>query len=274
MHVSNGAKHMKRCFRVMAIAALISLEQANVALAGMPMTTLSDLARMRLQTISFFLLLFLVCSWVVRLIWNAARRDFPWLPHLSFRRATGLVALWGLLFLLVLTMISGARELMTPGAWKKEGFTYKLKDEDDPAKTVANEREAERRAALDRLRAALWTYARHHDGHFPANDSPPEIPDSVWRVPDPSAMKYIYIPGLIADQGTSLLLSEPAIFGTSRLALLTDGKIVSMTESDPSASSAVTSPAPSLPVAGTLRVPSAGAKTTPITQPARSGKAP
>ena len=75
---------------------------------------------MRFQTISFFLLLFLLCSWVIKWIWNAARSDFPRLPHLSFRRAMGLVAVWGLLFLLVLTMISGARELMTPGAWKKE----------------------------------------------------------------------------------------------------------------------------------------------------------
>jgi hypothetical protein len=38
------------------------------------------------------------------------------------------VTLWGLLFLLILTMISGARELMTPGAWEKHGSTYELKD--------------------------------------------------------------------------------------------------------------------------------------------------
>ena len=36
---------------------------------------------------------------------------------------------WGSLFVLVLTMISGARELMTPGAWKKDGITYVLEDE-------------------------------------------------------------------------------------------------------------------------------------------------
>ena len=37
------------------------------------------------------------------------------------------VVLWGLLFMLVLTMISGARELLTPGAWEKKGATYQLK---------------------------------------------------------------------------------------------------------------------------------------------------
>jgi hypothetical protein len=39
------------------------------------------------------------------------------------------------LFLLVLTMISGARELMTPGAWEKKGFTYQLV-RDRPAKAA------------------------------------------------------------------------------------------------------------------------------------------
>ncbi len=68
----------------------------------MPSITLSDLARTRIQTISFFLVVFLLCSWVVRLIRNGLRKDFSWLPILSFRRAMGLVGLWGLLFVLVL----------------------------------------------------------------------------------------------------------------------------------------------------------------------------
>ncbi len=39
-----------------------------------------------------------------------------------------MVVLWGLLFTVVLAMISGARELMTPGAWEKQGATYRLKE--------------------------------------------------------------------------------------------------------------------------------------------------
>ena len=55
----------------------------------MPEILLSDLARMRIQTISFFLLCFLLCSWGIQKIWNAARRDFPRLPHLSYAELTG-----------------------------------------------------------------------------------------------------------------------------------------------------------------------------------------
>src|SRR5262245_52114666 len=96
--------------------------------AGMSRVTsvLTEIARMRLQSISFFLAGFLLSCGAVQLLWNWLRRDFPVLPRLSYPRAVGLVGLWGLLFVLVLTMISGARELLTPGAWKPEGVGYRL----------------------------------------------------------------------------------------------------------------------------------------------------
>ena len=167
-----------------------------------------------LQTISFFLVVFLVCSWVVRWHLELGPKRFPLASVPHFSPSGWLVALWGLLFLLILTMISGARELMTPGAWKKEGFTYKLKDDDEPAKAVVIEREAERRAALDRLRPPSGRTPGTTTDAFPPGDSPPEIPEEAWRVPDPSAMKYRYTPGLTADQGSVPLAYEPGIFGT------------------------------------------------------------
>src|SRR5437016_1584825 len=90
----------------------------GIALAGMPSVNLTDIARLRLETLSFFLFVFLACAKVVQLIWNGLTRDFPRLPRLGYWRSVGLVGLWGLLFLVVLTMISGARELLTPGAWE------------------------------------------------------------------------------------------------------------------------------------------------------------
>jgi hypothetical protein len=100
---------------------------------------LTDSALGRLQTISFFLLTFLASALVVMLLWNYMRRDFAWMPRMSYGRAAAAVFLWGLLFVVVLTMISGARELMTPGAWEKQGFTYKLKD---PPKASSGESSA------------------------------------------------------------------------------------------------------------------------------------
>ena len=111
---------------ILPLSCLLLL--ATPASAGMPSFTLTDVARARLEAISFFLAMFFVLSGVVQGIWNSLRGDFPRLPRLSYKRAVGLVALWGMLFVLLLTMISGARELMTPGAWEKDGLTYKVKN--------------------------------------------------------------------------------------------------------------------------------------------------
>ena len=115
---------------------------------------------------------------------------------------------------------------MTPGAWRKQGLTYTLADEEAAAKSAASLRDLDRRHALDRLRLVLWTYARQHDGRFPATSSPPEIPDEAWIVPDPSGLRYVYTSGLVADQGKTPLAYEPGVFGDDRFVLLSDGEIV------------------------------------------------
>ncbi len=101
--------------------------------------TLSKLAKLRLDAISFFLVALLASGWAIQRIWNSLAKDFPKLPRISYLRSLGLIALWGLLFLLVLTMISGARELMTPGAWRKNGLTYELAEPASPAPNNAAE---------------------------------------------------------------------------------------------------------------------------------------
>jgi hypothetical protein len=112
---------------VFAIAALAFFPAD--AIAGMPAPVrLTDIGRMRLQTISFFLLILFLSAALIQWLWNGLRPTFPRLPKLNYPRALSLVVLWGLLFVVVLAMISGARELMTPGAWEKHGATYRLKE--------------------------------------------------------------------------------------------------------------------------------------------------
>jgi hypothetical protein len=200
----------------------------------MPVVTLSDLARMRLQVISFFLLVLLVATWVIQRIWNGLRRDFPRLPALSYKRALGVVTLWGLLFVLILTMISGARELMTPGAWKKQGLTYALAEgsggkdlsQDD---TLVAENDDFRREAIARLSRALWLYAQNHDGRFPSGRDVSEISDTLWHIPESAGIRYVYIAGLKPDLGPFPLAYEPGVFGPDRWVLFADGTIQRMT---------------------------------------------
>ncbi len=182
----------------------------------MPSFDLSDVARLRLEEISFFGVLILGCALGVRLLWNSLAKDFPKLPRLSYLRSLALTTLLGLLLLLVLTMISGARELLTPGAWRKQGATYRLND-------AAGE--PLRRAAVESLRAALFDYAQKHGGQFPPHDFAPEIPERLWQAPNRDGTRFVYVAGLDAGAKTNLLACEPPELGEERFALFASGEI-------------------------------------------------
>jgi hypothetical protein len=208
------------------------------ALAGMPaplptdpdqVLRLNEPVRFRLQAISFFLAGLLLCALAVRLLWNYLASDFPRLPRLSFGKALAGVLLWGLLFVVVLTMISGARELMTPGAWEKQGFTYKLKQPSAPAEPSPL---ALRRQQLERLKGALWHFAATHKGRFPSAGEMGQVPADLWNVPDSGGLRYLYVPGLSADSSPTPLAWEPELDPEQRLVLRTSGEIVSLRSSD------------------------------------------
>lgn len=201
-----------------------------VAQAGMPAILLSDPARLRVQTISFFLLGFLLSAWGVQSIWNRLGREFPRLPRVGYLVALGGLTLWGLLFILVLTMISGARELMTPGAWEKAGYTYRLKADDraPPAEPAPPEALAERRAKLETLRAALWGLAAQHGGTLPESVEAAKLYAAVWETPHAARLPYVYFGGRkLGDPAP--VAAEPEIFGAERLVLCADGQLKLMT---------------------------------------------
>jgi hypothetical protein len=198
----------------------------GVAWAGMPRATavLNELPRLRLQSISFFLAGFLLSSLLIQWLWNLLARDFSFLPRLSYLRAVGLVTLWGLLFILVLTMISGARELMTPGAWEPSGMTYRLAHKAGPA-PPDDAIEKVRREQLERLKEALWQYARAHEGRFPSSQSDAAIPKELWQLPGTYGMQYVYLGGTATAFDGLPLACEPEVYGLNRWVLFTDGTI-------------------------------------------------
>lgn len=213
--------------RVVVFALAILLLTPAAAWAGMPSIRLSDVVRMRLQSISFFLVGFLVSAVLVQLLWNRLIRSSTTWPRLSFGRALGIVALWGLVFVLVLTMISGARELLTPGAWQKDGLTYRLKK---PSTDGTDERNAEdemrsRRFQLENLRDALWDHARQHDGKFPPSATDPAIGPALWTVPHAYGATYAYFGGQRSARGEKLLAVEPEVLPGERWALFNTGTI-------------------------------------------------
>src|SRR4051794_21733837 len=108
-------------FTLLISLAAISLS-SGPGVAGMPSPLPSDpetywrlteSASFGLQSISLFVVLFVVCGLLFQWLWNYVQRGFSFLPRLTTCRAMAFVLLWGALFIVVLTMISGARELMT-----------------------------------------------------------------------------------------------------------------------------------------------------------------
>ena len=206
-------------------ACLLVLLMPLTAHAGMSMPTFTDIARARLEVISFFLMGYLALAFVYQRLWNSLGRDFPKMPRVSYRGAVGMLTVCGLFIYVVLTMISGARELMTPGAWSRSGVMYKIRDpEKDPQPWL----DSARRESLEKLRTALWHYAEQHGGAFPGARENPEIPADAWHSIDPDGLLLVYIPGLKPDTGRDVLAYEPGSFGAMRFTLLTNGEIVQM----------------------------------------------
>jgi hypothetical protein len=190
--------------------------RAGPAHAGMTVYDLTDVARLRLEDISFFAFLLLIAALGIRFLWNYLAKDFARLPRLSFRKALCLTALLSLFMLLILVMIAGAREILTPGAWYRQSSHYRPND-------IGNAEE--RQQTIEGLRTSLLQYAHTHDGHFPPHDYVGDIPAKTWEAPDSAGTRYIYVGGLTPAQTNALLACEPQNFGDERLALFADGKI-------------------------------------------------
>lgn len=186
------------------------------ARAGMTSYTLNDVVRLRLEDISFFTVLLLVCSFGILVAWNYVARGVPFVPRLNFLRALCVTGVLSLLMLLVLSMISGARELLTPGVWRRQGTSYRLNE---------NVSEPVRRQSLEYLKSALVDYRRGHDGRWPAHPLVPEIPEKIWLTPDSQGARYLYFPPLGAAGRTELVACEPESFGEQRYVLLSNGDV-------------------------------------------------
>ncbi len=188
---------------------------------------LTEAGRLRYEAVSFFLVMLLLSALAVRLLWNYLARDFPALPRLSLTKSLGVVATWGLLLLVVLTMIAAAREMMTPGSWQKQGLLYTLADAPTAQQShndAASDVNEVRRKRLEELKAALWQYAAQHNGELPpANHL--AVPEKLWEVGGIVGARYRYVAGLSLSQDARIVVFEPAVHGDQRFVLRLNGRI-------------------------------------------------
>ncbi|MCH8208882.1 MAG: hypothetical protein IIA62_07545 [Nitrospinae bacterium] len=220
---------------VFGVALGIWLFLSGTAHAGMPMINLSDMAALRINNISFFLFIILIASFGLQKVWNYLQKDFKKLPRLNYKKSVGFVVLWGLAFYLVLAMIAGTREIMTPKAWEKAGLTYDLNGGGGLYQSAVEQNledgslnellSYQRHDRLKGLKGELWIYAKSHKGAFPPTDQVAEIPDSAWHIHQASTQRFVYLPGEKINNGKRLIAYEPEIYGQNRLALFSNGAI-------------------------------------------------
>ncbi len=182
----------------------------------------------QLQVISFFVMTFLVSGWIVQRLWNVLAPKCFRLPSITFRESLSMLVLWGLAFSVVLTMISGARELMTPGAWKKQGWTYTL---NHSGAGDSSEKSRLKREQLEELRTELWRYAATHQGELPT-PADSQISSELWKIPTSPGLEFRAIAGCKAEEAGRLFVYEPDTDGDERLVLLTNGVIGTMDSSE------------------------------------------
>lgn len=194
----------------------------SVAVAGMTSWTLTEVAGARLDAISFFLFLFFVCAWLIKWSWNVLAASFPTLPRIGYKQALAFMLVSSLFLYVILTMISGARELMTPGAWTKVGASYQITPpERDPKPWLENARIK----ALERLRDVLWEYARTHEGQLPPHTEGDHIDRALWVGVHPQGEKFAYRPAAKPGTGSEIVAYEPESYGVTRFVLTSDGNV-------------------------------------------------
>ena len=115
-------------------------------------------------------------------------------------------------------MISGSRELLTPGTWKKEGVSYKLETGEITSES--------RLQNITNLKNALSEYSKNHNNQFPSN-LVTHIPDEI-TCPTPSKGFYIYFPPTENSKPSDILAIEPLTYQGEVHAILNNSEITQL----------------------------------------------
>jgi len=204
------------------LGILLGLALTPCAQAGMPMLIASDTYNFRLGTLCFFALGFLVVTLFFKLLWNSFAKDFNRLPRLRYPSALAVMIVFGLVLYLLLTMIAGVRELMTPGAWVRDGYTYRLSMAKQAPEVWLT---SARRRSIETLRDSLWASVARNGGQFPPDMFVDDLPLAVWHTISPNGDLFLYHNPGDSRSGEVVVILEPPAFDKTRLAVMANGEV-------------------------------------------------
>ncbi len=197
-------------------------------LAGMPSISLNTSVSERLQAISFFLVLMLLSTLLVKFALNSFATAFGF-AKFNYRQSLGVSLLWGLASVVVLVMISGARELMTPGAWERKGLTHQLADrgENDDKEPAPPDLEELRRQKMIVIQGQVLKYALAHEGRFPQSIHDLSEGEALFELPPPLVGEYVLMLGQRYGERPQPVVIEPYI-DREQWVMMSDGALLRM----------------------------------------------
>ena len=170
----------------------------------------------QIQSLLISGIILVVGALFIKLLWNSLASGIEKLPQLTYLRALGLTVLWGLAMVVVLLLIDGTRHTLSPSAWVREGWTYRLAG---PMEQARDEYREKRKSHLQMVQTALDTYSQSHDGNFPENLG--DLGGQLSLVPEGAGLEYVYHP----ENDSKYLVLEPEI-DTVRYAVTSKGEVV------------------------------------------------
>ena len=223
-------RRVRNCGQRCCVAAFfaVTVLQVQSVYAGMPMITysLSEYGANRLIGISTALFVVgVLAALPIMSCWNslvAGNEDARFLRKWSYPKALGFTFLSGILFMLILVMVAGSRELFSPGAWVPDGVLSKTVFSVQMEKLEQVQTQAEqnldlmRRDAIIKLRDALRLYAKKHDGRLPGSIEELEFV-TLWDIPFASGMRYEYFPN--ENDANLPLLREPSLLPNAKFSV-------------------------------------------------------
>ena len=231
---------------LLSVVGVASALHAREALAGMPHARAHRWSQVRVETLSFFIVVLLVCVAVIRWLWNGLAKDFPAHAAIELRPDIGDGRAFGALPGSRADDDCLGRELLTPGAWQKQGLLYNAAR----AAVAARAGQAGRSETVGPA-VNVWKICKKRSGVMP-NGTRAGFPRATLCLRSsrrcgncPALTKcFIFTCRAWLSEGTVLFSSnenrdsphlfvhrprvlafEPDVFGGDRLVLRTDGTI-------------------------------------------------
>lgn len=157
-------------------------------------------------------------AWIVKALWNSLAKDFESLPQMSYLRALGMTLLWGLAMVVALILIDGTRHTLSPAAWVRNGFTYRLSTEEEQ---ILTDYRNQRREQLKNLHADLKSHIEANGRTLPPSLT--TIESDHLYVPENAELQYLW---KLDTENSTFQIVEPELVDDVRYAITAQGEVI------------------------------------------------